>query len=399
MKKMKKYLILITIAAVLGFSFAFLKHNGYWFKLTSGLKLIKWYLYPLLIILYFFMGILIHELGHFFSFVFNKVKIRALYVLIFVLMRNENNKWTFKIYPKHIKLLGGIVVPNLGDIKNEEDLKRVRTAFSKALIAGPRTSIGYLIVLIITFILIWFLTNLNLLSALLFINVIITILMTILIVLSSKINTNEIYGDYVAYDKFVNDDRFALLQIIQYRSFSTIEDKKTNIFLYKYLTDFYNEKNFSYNFFDLVLSSNLLNFYLETKGYRNTAVNNLVNYYNINRLASSKHGLELAYLISAYYYKNKNAAKAYEVFNLIQINKNKYIDIEKQEFLFKEYEHMLNLNNNKKYFEENKSKIIEELFILAPIVNIEEMLEDMNKTLEFVEYKTELYCKVNLKLK
>lgn len=391
MKKIKKYLILIIFAAILGFTFSFLKHNGYWFKLTSGLKTIKWYLYPLLILFYFFIVILIHELGHFFSFLFNGIKIRALYVLMFVLMRKENNKWKFKIYPKHIKLLGGIVVPNLDEINNEEELKRVRTSFSKALIAGPRTSIGYLILLIISFILVWFLTNLNLLSALLFLNVIITFLMTILIVLTSKINTDEVYGDYVAYDKFVNDDRFALLQIIQYRSFSTIEDEKTNIFLYKYLSSYYEKNNFSYNFFDIILASNFLNFYLASKGYRNESVTKAINYYNINRLANSKHGLELAYLISAYYYKNKNAAKAYETFNLIQLNKNKHIDKDKQEFLYKQYEHMLNLNNNNPYFLNNKETIIKELFILAPIVNIDEMINDMSKTLEFVEYKTDLY--------
>lgn len=394
MKKIRKYLILIGFAAILGFTFSFLKHNGYWFKLTSGLKTIKWYLYPVIILFNFFIVILIHELGHLFSFVLNKIKIRALYVLVFVLMRKENNKWKFKIYPKHIKLLGGIVVPNLGEIKTEEDFNRTRTAFSKALIAGPRTSVGYLILSIIVFILIWFLTNLNLLTTLLFINAVITSLMTILIVLTSKVNTNEIYGDYVAYDKFLTDDRFALLQLIQYRSFSTIEDEETDKFLYDYLTNFYKSSTLSYHLFDLVLASNLLNFYLEDENIENISANRVVNYYNINRLASSKNGLELAYLISAYYYKNNNAEKAFQTFKLIQVSNNKHIDENKQLFLFKQYEHMLNLNNNEKYFSENKTMMLEELFVLAPLVNVDEMIKDMSKTLTFVEYKTDLYCKI-----
>lgn len=394
MKKIRKYLILIGFAAILGFTFSFLKHNGYWFKLTSGLKTIKWYLYPVIILFNFFIVILIHELGHLFSFVLNKIKIRALYVLVFVLMRKENNKWKFKIYPKHIKLLGGIVVPNLGEIKTEEDFNRTRTAFSKALIAGPRTSVGYLILSIIVFVLIWFLTNLNLLAALLFINAVITSLMTVLIVLASKVNTNEIYGDYVAYDKFLTDDRFALLQLIQYRSFSTIEDEETDKFLYDYLTNFYKSSTLSYHLFDLVLASNLLNFYLEDENIENSSVNRVINYYSINRLASSKNGLELAYLISAYYYKNNNAEKAFQTFKLIQVSNNKHIDEDKQLFLFKQYEHMLNLNNNEKYFSENKTMMLEELFILAPLVNVDEMIKDMSKTLTFVEYKTDLYCKI-----
>lgn len=392
MKKIRKYLILIGFAAILGFTFSFLKHNGYWFKLTSGLKTIKWYLYPVIILFNFFIVILIHELGHLFSFVLNKIKIRALYVLVFVLMRKENDKWKFKIYPKHIKLLGGIVVPNIGEIKTEEDFNKIRTAFSNALIAGPRTSVGYLILSIIVFILIWFLTNLNLLAALLFINAVITSLMTVLIVLTSKVNTNEIYGDYVAYDKFLTDDRFALLQLIQYRSFSTIEDEETDKFLYDYLTNFYKSSTLSYHLFDLVLASNLLNFYLEDENIENSSVNRVINYYSINRLASSKNGLELAYLISAYYYKNNNAEKAFQTFKLIQVSNNKHIDEDKQLFLFKQYEHMLNLNNNEKYFSENKTMMLEELFILAPLVNVDEMIKDMSKTLTFVEYKTELYC-------
>ena len=394
MKKIRKYLILIGFAAILGFTFSFLKHNGYWFKLTSGLKTIKWYLYPVIILFNFFIVILIHELGHLFSFVLNKIKIRALYVLVFVLMRKENDKWKFKIYPKHIKLLGGIVVPNLGEIKTEEDFNKIRTAFSKALIAGPRTSVGYLILSIIVFILIWFLTNLNLLTTLLFINAVITSLMTVLIVLASKVNTNEIYGDYVAYDKFLTDDRFALLQLIQYRSFSTIKDKETDKFLYDYLTNFYKSSTLSYHLFDLVLASNLLNFYLEDENIENSSVNRVINYYSINRLASSKNGLELAYLISAYYYKNNNAEKAFQTFKLIQVNNNKHIDENKQLFLFKQYEHMLNLNNNEKYFSENKTMMLEELFVLAPLVNVDEMIKDMSKTLTFVEYKTDLYCKI-----
>ena len=392
MKKIRKYLILIGFAAILGFTFSFLKHNGYWFKLTSGLKTIKWYLYPVIILFNFFIVILIHELGHLFSFVLNKIKIRALYVLVFVLMRKENDKWKFKIYPKHIKLLGGIVVPNIGEIKTEEDFNKIRTAFSNALIAGPRTSVGYLILSIIVFILIWFLTNLNLLAALLFINAVITSLMTVLIVLTSKVNTNEIYGDYVAYDKFLTDDRFALLQLIQYRSFSTIEDEETDKFLYDYLTNFYKSSTLSYHLFDLVLASNLLNFYLEDENIENSSVNRVINYYSINRLASSKNGLELSYLIAAYYYKVGNVSKAYKKFNLIQVINNRFVDKEKQEFLYKQYEHMLNINNNEKYFKENKENLIDELFILAPLVNIEEMIEEISKPLKFVEYKTELYC-------
>lgn len=395
MKKFKKYLILIIFAAVLGFSFAFLKHEGYWLKLTIGLKLIKWYLYPLLIILIFFITILIHELGHLFSFLFNKIKIRALLVLIFVLKKDQNNKWKFEIYPKHIKLIGGIVVPNLDNITNEEEFNKVRKGFSKALIAGPNTSIGYLVLSIILFFFIWFLTSSFLLIGLLFVNLLVTIAMTILIVLSSKISTDEIFGDYVAYDKFKNDDKFALLQLIQYSSFSTISNEKTDKFLFDYLTRFYEKSDFSYHFFDLILASNFISFYLRQDNLENIAIYKLLKYYQINKLAVSKNGLELAYLISACYYKQKKAKEAYHSFNLIKIHQNRHIDKEKQELLYKNYEHLINLNNNELYFEEKRDLIIKDLFILAPIIDVDEMIGDMKFQLDFVEYFTKLYCLID----
>ena len=93
--------------------------------------------------------------------------------------------------------------------------------------------------------------------------------------------------------------------------------------------------------------------------------------------------------------KQSNRLKKYDadfLLKLAELLQNGFTQRDALIFLFKQYEHMLNLNNNEKYFSENKTMMLEELFVLAPLVNVDEMIKDMSKTLTFVEYKTELYC-------
>lgn len=399
MKKYRKTINLLILAAFLGFSFAFLKHEGHWIKLTTGLKSIRWYLYPLIIIFIFFIDILVHELGHLFSFVFNGIKIKALYVLIFVLMKNDKNKWRLKVFPKYIKLLGGLVIPNLPNIRSEEEIKKTKDAFSKALIAGPNTSIFYFIFITILFFIVFLFTNANVLIALLFINFIVTALITALVMLTSKVHTSELYGDYVAYDKFLNDETFALAQIIQYISFSSFKTKESDQFFYAYLTKIYSNKRPSYQLFDITLATHFINYFMGSNDTINYSVDKVISYYNVKRLASSRHGRELAYLLSASHYKKRDVKNAYEAFYLINSTKNKYVDVLQLELLEKEYEHLLNLSDNSKYFDSKKEYLKDSLFVFEPIVDINEMILDLNKSLKVIEYKTELYCNINEKKK
>lgn len=394
-KKYRKIINLLIFAAFLGFFFAFLKHEGHWIKLTNGLKSIGWYLYPLILIFIIFKAILIHELGHLFSFLLNGIRIKALYVLIFVLMKNENNKWRLKVFPKYIKFLGGLVVPKLPSIRSEEEIKEIRKSFSKALIAGPNTSIYYFIIITILFLVFLLFTNLNTLIALLFLNFIITGFLTVLVVLSSKVHTTEMYGDYVAYSKFLEDDKFALVQILQYLSFSSLKTKESDQFFYMFLTKYYETNRLSYNMLDLMLSTYFLNFFIDSNDTINNSVDKTIKYYNVKRLASSKYGRELAYLVAASFYKKRDSKNAYEYFKIINETKNNNLEEEQIELLEKEYEHLLNLNDNSNYFISKKKYIKNNLFVFEPILNVDEMINDMNKQLRFVEYKTNLYCPID----
>ncbi|VEU80472.1 site-2 protease family protein [Haploplasma axanthum] len=390
MKKLKTIFIVIITAAITGFMMSVLKHNGLWFKIISGFKSIPIYGYILLIPAFVFIAILIHELGHLISFVLNGIKIRALYVVVFVIKKDFNNKWKFEIHPKNIKLFGGLVVPNLSPIHNDQKYEETKIKFSKALIAGPNTSIGYLIFSVISFLTLWFFTNSYFWIGFLNLNLIVTALMTILIIVSSKLNTDELYGDYVAHEKFLKDDTFVLTQIIQYRGFSLIEPDQDDEYLYSKIEKHYLNKYPGYNIFDISLVSNYLNMY-DFSNEEN--ILDVIKKYNVSYLASSKHGLELAYEIAAFYYKIKDVAKAYELFKIVSDTNNTYVEKLKKDFLNKQYEHLLNIKDNINYLESNKEVIYTDIELLLPIINKEKMFEEVIETLPFAQYS----CTVEFK--
>ena len=391
MKKRNKILKLVLFVAISSFILSMLMHNGYWNRLMTGIKSIKWYYHILLVFFNFFLIILIHELGHLFSFVFSKIKIKALFVLIFILRKDK--RWHFEIKLKNIKLIGGLVVPILPEITNDEEYLDVKNKFSKALIMGPITSVVYFVLITLTFILVWFLTKNYYLIGILFTTFVVSLPMTLLIHISSKLNTNNLYGDYVAYDKF-KEDKFSLLQIIQYAGFNNEEKKQEELYILNKLDDFVSNNKLGYGLFDLGIAMYYLMYYLGSKDFEARAVNKVLNYYNITSLASSKNGLELAYLIAAVNYKLGNLEQAFLDFNKIKTINNRYIEEDKQELLKLQYENMLNINDNSEAILKSRDVLMKDFDILASIFNIDEELKQMTKRLDFKVYETVILCKL-----
>lgn len=387
MKKVKKFLKILISALILGFLMSFLKHNGYWFKLMNGFKAINIFLYLLFIILFVFLNILIHELGHLFSFVFSKIRIRAIFVLIFSYFKTENNKKHFKIYFKNIKMFGGFVVPSLPDFENDQQYNKVTKKFRIALLMGPITSILFFIITITIFLLQLFIFNNPFLLGLFAILAIITLLMTIIIMISSTFHTEELYGDFVAYKKMKEDERFALVQMTQYTNFALDENKNANIYLFNKIEQYFLKNEPSYNTFDTALISYYINIYLFNDNL--TLNEQLFSNYNIRTLAA-RNSRELAYLISAYYYKINNPEKAFEYFHLVNLTYNSYLDPFQKELLQKQYEHLLNVVDNTKYFEANEESILNQLGLLRPIFLPEEVLSAFYQQLPFVNYSCQL---------
>lgn len=390
MKKKKSFLRIIVIGAILGLLMSILIHNGHWSKFILGLKSINFFIGLLLFLVFIIVNILVHELGHLLSFVFSGIKIRALFVIIFGLFKNENKKWKFRVYFENIKMFGGFVVPNLPEITNDTEYQTVKNKFKKALIDGPIASIVFFSLTFILFMLSWFLFDSNILLGISTNLFIVTFLMTIIIILSSKLHTDEIYGDFVAHKKF-EEDNFALAQIIQYSGFSFNDDKDTNKYLYSKIELHYKDNRPSYKIFDLLIVSNYINVYLHTDNL--TFNEDIINYYNITSLSTSKNGRELAYLIAAYYYKKNDLIKSFEIFFNIKLRKNNHLSSEQIEILEKQYEHLLNVSDNSEYFKEKIDSIMNNYSILKPIINKVDVLNDLIATLEFKEY----YCNVNFK--
>lgn len=390
-EKFKKIGIIILAFFIIGFLMSFLIHSGLWNKLIMGFKSINIFLAILLILIFFFLVILIHELGHLFSFLANGIKIRALYVLCFIFKRTKKG-FKFEIYLPFLKLLGGIVVPELPNIRNDEEYKTVKTKFSKALIAGPMISLYYSILVTILFILSWTLTNNSFLIGFTACYFIITFLLTIIVMLSSKIHTNEIYGDFIAYKKMKDDELFQLNQIVQYITFRLEEDLLTTNYLIKRMEDYIKNNNVSYDLFSINLYSQYLNIILfkEDISVSNEIINKIEEY-KINRLILNKHGLDLGYLIASLYYKINDLNKSFELYEILKKNKNRHHKEEDKELLRKQYAHLMNLEDHTNELMKEENVFKDEMWILKPIFDKDELINSHIKKLPFKEYYVELY--------
>lgn len=388
MPKFKTIIKVIISALIIGFIMSVLIHTQNWNKLMVSLKTFNVFLYIFLPFIFFFIAILIHELSHLISFVINKVRIRAIFVLIFGVYKNKDSKWRFVIVPKNIKMLGGFVVPNFETIGSEEKFETLKHKFSKALLAGPVGSLIYCLIVVIFFLLSWFLTSNSFLIAFSFLNALITIIMTFLVFVSSKLSTDQFYGDFVAYKKFETDKRFVLTQIDQYVMFSLYDSTETDKFLFEKITNYYLEVNrVQYTIFDYSLLSSHIGYNID-QDVLDLRLDSLIEKYDVTYLSKINGGLELSLLICSYYYSKGNVEKAYNLFFQIKDNDNKHYSIEDKEFVIKEYEHYLNLANNESYFIENQNIVKKNYELFLPIMDIDEIIRKKKHTLPFVKY----YC-------
>lgn len=386
MKNLKLILKVIIAGAIIGFVMSILKHTGYWSLLKDSLKSFNIILYILSPFFFFFLAILVHELGHLLSFVFSGIKIRALFVLVFIVKRNENNKWRFNIKLSNIKLLGGLVVPNLPIIENDEQYNKVKSKFTKALIAGPIISIIYLVISILMFIIFWFFTTNYFLITYSLLQMIFITLMTILILMSSKVHTDELYGDFVAYKKFREDEIFALAQISQYTMFSLNDTTNTDKYIIDRIVKIYqDEQNPKYKLFDL----NLISTYINNCIFSNEEdlrLDSFIKRYNIDTLSMSKNGYELGFIISAYYYRLGNVEQSYKIYNKLKNTNNRHYQGIDDEIIYKVYAHLINLEDNNEFINNNIEEFKKSIDLLLPVIDFNKIINDRKLVLPFIEY-------------
>lgn len=235
-KQNKKFGLSFFIKLLCGFGFGgligMIASGG--FKLPVEYTALPVYVNIAIIIFTYLFAVSAHELGHFISFIKNGIKMRALVVSIFLFIK-ENGRWRFKFGPNKITLIGGIAVPDLGVVKNEADFRRLQIAYSKAIIAGPLTSITLWIVVCIIIVPI-ILTVANIyLKSMLFTFLVSLTLTTIFLIVTSFFKSEIAVGDFPAYTLTKNDSFFTAMQLYQYAFLSS--DPESTRRENKYLKD------------------------------------------------------------------------------------------------------------------------------------------------------------------
>lgn len=229
MKKIiKNVLILIIIGFTLGFLNSLLIYSGFWQHFFLGLGSVPFYFHIIYIFLGLFFSIFFHELGHYISMKIHKIPVKGFVALGLAFIKIEN-RIKIRFIPKFMMMIGGIVIPDHISISNEVEEEKIIDAFEKILIAGPNTSIIYGITVSIMWIMFLF-TNLYILNGFLFSFNLITLIMTFLVIVSSKMSHQGMYGDYVAKDKIKNDKLFRLNYLLQITSMFEDDKESLNYF-------------------------------------------------------------------------------------------------------------------------------------------------------------------------
>ncbi|EEG76247.1 M50 family metallopeptidase [Dethiobacter alkaliphilus] len=212
LRKLMVSLIFLAIGFLAGFIVA---GAGGYFQLPG-------YAPVLIFILTFFVSLVVHEMGHFISFVTDGVKMRALYLSAFLFI-TENGRWTLKFRPNSMTLIGGLVVPDVGVIEDEHNFQKMQKAYARAIIAGPVASIFLWLVSVI--IIISFFLGSGSLSAAWLVYLGSLTVITLLIIVSSMFQTEAFVGDFPAYKLCKNDRFFAAMQLYQYVLLSSEPEK------------------------------------------------------------------------------------------------------------------------------------------------------------------------------
>lgn len=381
---------LLFLAFFIGVFQSLLVYTGYLEKFTNSIKVVPFYLYPIILILSFYITLIIHELAHLVAFKIQGVKIRALYLTMFVFYKKQNHI-RFTIRPKLWVLFGGLVVPDIEQVHDEESFFKLRKKFSIALIAAPIATIIFGLLIIIIFIMmILFSYNFDLIGVT-FIFTLFSLLWSFLYYMTFNLHTESLYGDFVAYRNIKSDDLFALSQMIQYTMFSSSDDVKTNDFLFDKIKQTLNQTTLNYHLFcQMLIISYIHGILYEEKTIDETLHSNLIKYAKTIPIRD-EHALMVAYELVLYFYKTVNLEEAYTLLDRISKIKSKKIDVKISQYLQKKTEHQLNLYNHLAFLSNDENIYIGQMWIFEPIINPYEIARETHQVLPYVEFS----CKID----
>lgn len=385
-KKINIYLKVILLALAVGFLHAFMYHVGMIEKLRLAFITIKWYMYFIYFFLTFLMTLTIHELGHLVSFVIQGIHIRALHIFIFVFYKNNNQRWKFKVDFKLIKMLGGLVVPDLGKIATEETYQDVVLKFKRALIAGPNTTKWFLYLYSVIAIILFVFTNNHVFNGILMINGLFVVLLSLLYLKASKLHTDQFYGDYVAFDQMGKDAFFTFSQIDQYLEFSSIKEEETQHFLYLKAKDLIEKYPYQNSIFINATYQSFFEYQHEKENSNTLIHEKIIKISKMHLINSMQIDLMLSCLF--YFYSNMCIDDFYRLFLIFESLK----DRPEYRFYYDFGLHKLNFENRKDILMSQRSHIDDVYWIFASIVDLKERFEKIIEPLDFVVLECEMIC-------
>lgn len=395
MKKRKLHIhpiiAFFIFAFLLGFIYTLLVYQGYWRTLISGFSSISIFWYPLILIGCFYLTLTFHELGHLVAFKLKGVHIRAIYITIFTWIKQDKG-FVFKINLKLWVLFGGLVIPDMEDIEDEETYQKVLHAFQYSLIAAPFVTIALLILTWIIFLVLWFFTFSFVWIGLFGLITIIVSLLSAIYIYSFTLSNPMFYGDFVAHKKMKEDPIFQLIQINQYVMFSTLSKKSFHPFLWTKSKELAKTITTPQNRFQTILLQNYLEGMIEYGMKKDLIIDQKLKNINVNSHTRTEQGLLFLYDLCFYHYLNQDVERAYLLFEQIQIKASKKIPDKLKTYLKVKAMHIMHIEYQDAFLNDPENYYLGMSWIFDGIVDFISSIQEQHKKLPFQLYE----CAINL---
>lgn len=388
MKKKLKVPLWLLASFVIGYVYTALVYNGIGYTLIEGIRTLSFFSYPLILILAFYVTLTLHELGHLIAFVIQGIKIRALYLTMFVFYKDKDG-WHFTVKPKLWVLGGGLVIPDLPSIETEETYQDIRKKFAISLIAAPITTIVFLGIVLVTFILSLYISSTAFIGFYA-IFTLFTLLLSMLYIYTFKLSSASFYGDFVAYRYILNDEVFALAQIQQYAMFSIDASEERDAFLYQKTTQLLKKSKLTSNLFLVVLLTHYLDSIIYEHREIDLVLHEMIKTYAIHPSVRDEYTLLLAYSLCAYFYALKDVERAYRLFEDIQKRVSQKLNPQMTEYFKRRTMHVIHLEDQSEFLSRVENVYVGNSWIFDSVEDPYASLSEQHEKLPFVPYQTEI---------
>jgi len=341
--------------------------------IVHGIKSIEGFISPpfyiviLIIVATYFLAVMLHEFGHGISFIRNGIEMRAIIFMNFILIK-EDGRWKFKLTRNNT--MGGIAVPEIEPIKDEEDFLLKQRGFAKALIAGPLASlISFIGLSIIGLLIIKVTSNIYIRS-----NIIIFLsslgLITIALLGTSFLKNDMVVGDFPAYKIAKGDKYFVAMQLYNYGYFSSNPERgrKENIYLRQFILEELRERYkkqdkhwYTISMVDTILVEYLAGFLEELPEVIKDYIDLILKRSDLLSDIGTNQAKEILYfhLIRFLHRNEETRAKSFELYE--EIKDTTKANTPKRKYLFKQIEQVLGIADNRDYLMDEKNIVITDM--------------------------------------